>query len=455
MEYEPLPSAIAAFARAEMERLEVPGVAAAAIYDGHVYAQGFGVTNVDHPLPVTPETLFQIGSTSKTFTATVLMTLVEEGRVSLEARVRDYLPDFRLQSEEDAARMTLRHLVTHHGGWAGDYFRDTGRGDDALARIVGKMANSAQLLPAGTAFSYNNAGFYVLGRIIEAVTGETFEGAVAERIFRPLGMETSTYFPEDTIVHAPAAGHIRTPAGLKVANPWRMPRSIGPGGGIISNVLEQLQYAAFHMGDETAPGGARILRRETLELMQTPQAEAGSMCAHVGVSWMLDTIDGVRIVKHGGATNGHLSAFELVPARRFGVTVLTDSDSGRELRQTVAEAIREHFTGIRRPEIVPAAGLPGDASEYIGRYEATLADLTVQNRDGGLEVAEGPPAKARARGAQVPFDTPAEPIVFVAPDRAVVAQGPRRGEGCEFLRDSSGAVGWMRWDGRVARRVEG
>ncbi len=119
-EWLPLPPEIADFARAELERLETPGAAVGVLHKGRVYAGGYGVTNVDHPLPVESQTLFQIGSTSKTFTATALMQLLDEDAIDLDARVRDYLPGFRLQSEDDAARLTVRHLVTHHGGFVGD-----------------------------------------------------------------------------------------------------------------------------------------------------------------------------------------------------------------------------------------------------------------------------------------------------------------------------------------------
>ena len=217
--HRPLPPELAAIAAAEMDRLQVPGLAVAVLHNGQVYADGFGVTNVDHPLPVQPDTLFQIGSTSKTFTATALMQLVEEGLVEREAPLRRYLPAFALQSEDDAARLTIRHLVTHHGGFVGDYFRDTGRGDDALEKIVAKMANSPQLIPAGTAFSYSNAGFYVLGHVLATLRGLPFETVIRERILGPLGMDHSTYFAEEAIVHAVAAGHILTTEGPRVSMP--------------------------------------------------------------------------------------------------------------------------------------------------------------------------------------------------------------------------------------------
>jgi len=235
MEIRPLPGDLLAFAGDEIARLSVPGASVGILHDGAIYAGGVGVTNVEHPLPVTPETLFQIGSTSKTVTATALMQLVEENRVDLDANVRAYLPAFRLRSEVDAARLTVRDLVTHHTGYVGDYFRDTGRGEDAIARIVAKMANSAQLVPAGSLFSYSNAAFYVLAHIIETIRGQPFEEVIRERVFVPLGMAMSFYFPEECMTYRVATGHIVTVEGPKIARRWHMWRSGAGGGGVISS----------------------------------------------------------------------------------------------------------------------------------------------------------------------------------------------------------------------------
>ena len=139
-ESRPLPAAIADFALAEMARLEVPGLAVGRPPRWRDVRRRLRRHECGLPAPVDADTLFQIGSTSKTFTATALMRLVESGLADLDATVRTYLPDFALESEADAAALTVRHLATHHGGFVGDYFRDTGRGDDALAKIVAKMA---------------------------------------------------------------------------------------------------------------------------------------------------------------------------------------------------------------------------------------------------------------------------------------------------------------------------
>ena len=160
-----------------MREHPVPGVAVGLIADGEETVNGFGVTNVDHPLPVDGDTLFQIGSITKTVTATALMRLVERGTVSLDAPVRTYLPELRLHDEGVAAAVTLRHLLTHAGGWFGDFFDDTGVGDDALAKYVDRLVELDQLTPLGTVWAYNNAGFNVGTGVSIPLTGM---GAYAE-----------------------------------------------------------------------------------------------------------------------------------------------------------------------------------------------------------------------------------------------------------------------------------
>src|SRR5579859_3608369 len=140
-------SELAGVIAANMERFAVPGVAVGVSQGGDVWSAGFGITNVDHPLPVTPDTLFQIGSITKTVTCTAVMRLVERGLIDLDAPVRRYLPELRLRHEDVAARVTMRHLLTHTAGWLGDYFDDTGRGDDALQRIGERLAALPQISP--------------------------------------------------------------------------------------------------------------------------------------------------------------------------------------------------------------------------------------------------------------------------------------------------------------------
>jgi CubicO group peptidase (beta-lactamase class C family) len=264
-----------------MAELKIPAVAIGVIAGDREHATGFGVTNVDHPLPVDTETRFQIGSTTKTFTGTALMRLVEHGTLDLEAPVRTYLPDFRVADPRVSEGVRLRHLVTHTAGWEdGTELQETGDGDDALARFVAGMADRPQIAPLGASFSYNNGAVCLAGRVIEAVTGQTYEAAVTELVLTPLGLTQSSFFPEEIMTEAFAVGHGAPPDDPNgepvVLAPWALPRSANPAGGLIASLSDELRYARFHLGDGTA-NGTRVLRAESLRRMQMPLGPGGSV----------------------------------------------------------------------------------------------------------------------------------------------------------------------------------
>ena len=210
----------------EMKRLRVPGAALGIWHKGREYTAGFGVTSVEHPLPVTPDTLFQVGSISKTFTASLLMKLVEQGLVDLDAPVKKYIKNFKLQDKKVEKLVTVRQLLTHMGGWVGDYFNDFGNGDEALARMVKEIATLPQIQPLGKIWSYNNTGFNIAARIIEVVTGRPYEQAVQEMIFDPLKLKMSFFYPSDILItHRFVVGHYLDKNKVHVSRPWAIGRA--------------------------------------------------------------------------------------------------------------------------------------------------------------------------------------------------------------------------------------
>ena len=437
------------FVTQTMERLQVPGVALGITDHGDEYTAAFGITSVDNPLPVTTTTLFQIGSTTKTFTATLLMKLVERGEVDLDAPVRKYLPGFAVQSDEDAARARVIDCVSHVGGWVGDYFRDTGRGDDALQKYVERMARLPQLTPCGEVFSYNNAAFSVAGRIIEVVTGEPFETAMHSMLLEPLGLKNTFFCQDDLVTYRVASGHIVMPDGPKVARPWRLSVSASPAGGLASDVHDQLAYARFHMGDGTAQDWTRVLNQATLDRMKQPVHEAGSMCDEVGISWLLRDVGGVRLVEHGGSTNGQMAAFSTIPSRQFALTVLTNANRGSELHSLVRQWILANIAGIT-PSPRPAIELaPERLHEYAGSYGNPDAHTDLRLIDGQLTLQTLAGPGALSDGALVPPPYDPVPVDFYAEDRVIVTAAPYGGARGEFLRDSEGRIAWFRWGGRI------
>lgn len=446
------------FVADEMERWHVPGVAVGILHNGQPYTAGFGVTNVAHPLAVDSGTLFQIGSTTKTITATIAMRLMEAGKLTLDTPIRDYLPELRLADESVAERVTLRHCFTHTGGWLGDYFDDTGDGDDALARYVANMADLPQLTPLGEIWSYNNAGFGLAGRVIEAVTGQAYEDVARQLVLEPLGMEMSFFSAADSITHRCAVGHqvidAEDPekARAEVARPWALARNANCVGGLISTVEDQLRYARFHLGDGLAESGERLLMPESMALMQSELAEAGSGTKAVGVSWLLNEIGGVKTVAHGGATKGQMSAFLFVPARNFAVTVLTNADRGRALHGRVVKWALEHIAGLVALEPRPLTLSADELAEYAGHYSAALSDLDVTVAEDRLILQSIPKGGFPKKDTPPGPTPPPAPALFTAPDRLLITDGPSAGNRGEVLRDANGAIVWLRLGGRVHRR---
>src|SRR5258705_1412267 len=313
--------------RDAMERYHVPGVAIGMLRADAVEVAAFGVTSVENALPVDGDTLFQIASVTKTMTATVIMRLVERGKLDLDAPVRRYIPSFRLRDAAAQERATIRHLVTHTGGWLGDCFADFGNGDDALERYVAAMAELEQITPLGEIWHYSNSSFTLLGRLIEVVTGKTYEEATRELLFVPLGMTKSCFSANEAITHRVAIGHVIVDEKPTVARPWAFPRATTPVGGIVSTANDLMRYARFHLGDGTAPDGARLLSKESVELMRTPLADA-DLDRKVGVSWVVRTIGGVLLQDPGGVALGQQGVLMLAPRRREAVTVQTNSARG-------------------------------------------------------------------------------------------------------------------------------
>jgi CubicO group peptidase (beta-lactamase class C family) len=430
-----------------MERYRVPGVALGVYHRSREWLAGLGVANVEHPLPVDPDTLFQIGSISKTICGTAAMRLVDAGQLDLDRPVRDYLPDFRLADEAVAARVTLRHVFTHTAGWLGDYFEHTGSGEDALARVTAKLASLPQLTPLGALFSYSNSGFYVAGRTLEVVTGKPYERAIRALVLRPLGMSMSYFrhFATEFITYRIAAGHSLQGDRLTIVRPWARTRSAAPSGGIVSTARDVLRYARFHLGNGTAPDGARLLAPETLAAMQVPLVPTDMNGSAVGITWMLGHVGEVRIVRHGGSTFGQRAALVLAPDHDFAIAVLTNAESGEALHREITRWALQAYLGAVDPD--PAI-LPLDRAAleaYAGHYHGALGDLVVATAESGLTI----------RGVSPNGDPSGHAIRLgcIAPDRFIALDRRVAGQRVELIRDGSGAIEWLRWDGRLHRKL--
>ncbi|HEX5415860.1 MAG TPA: serine hydrolase domain-containing protein, partial [Chloroflexota bacterium] len=407
----PLHPAVRETVLAAMDRLRVPGVAVGLLVDGEEVTEGFGVTSVENPLPVDETTLFQIGSISKTFTATAVMSLVEQDKLNLDVPVRTYLPNLRLADEEVARRVTLRHALNHTSGWPGDIFEDYGPGDDALAKMVDRIASLPQLTPLGEVWSYNNVAYCLAGRAIEIVTGLPFEQAIKELLLDPLGMDRTFYRASDAITHRCAVGHVGFDDGPQVSRPWALGRSTHPFAGIASCLRDLLQWARFHLGDGTVPGAGspegRLLRPETLAHMHAPLAPAGAQAEAIGVTFQTVDIAGIRTIGHGGSWCNQLSVFRLAPEQRFAVVALTNGHRGAEVHGEIVQSALRAYLGARpaEPRYLTLSG--ADLAAYEGRYDALLDDVELKVKDETLVLTTV--RRANAMGS-VPKPPPPAPV---------------------------------------------
>jgi CubicO group peptidase (beta-lactamase class C family) len=431
-------------ARGSMEELAVPGVALGVLFDGEEQTAGLGVTSIENPLEVTPDTLFQIGSIGKTFTATAMMRLVEQGKLALDEPVRSYLPDFRLADEAAASRVTVRQLLTHTGGWLGDYFDDLGYGDDALARMVERLATLPQLTPLGAYWAYNNSAFYVAGRIVEVVTGRPFEPALRELVLEPLGLEHSYFFADEVMTHRFAVGHERDADGKTVAaRPWAIGRAAHAAGGLVSTVRELLRYSRFWID------GGELLSPPSVEEMTRAQVPIGGEYDAVGLAWFLRERDGVRMICHGGGTKGQISWLAIAPGRGFAFVALTNHQLGGTVAERAFDEATDVCLGFREPQL-EAINMPADRlREYLGRYESRMADAELVKTDSGLELRYEFKGGFPNPDTPPPPNPPPDPVAFASDDEVFVPEGPSKGDRAVFLRDAAGRIEWLRLGGRL------
>jgi CubicO group peptidase (beta-lactamase class C family) len=441
------PPALEQLVSEQMQEWSVPGVAVGILRDGQFEAWGFGVTNIETDQPVTGDTLFQIGSITKVFTATVIMQLVDEGRIDLDAPVRSVLPTLRLQDEAATETVTFRQLLTHTSGFFGDRFDDFGLGDDALSRAMAEFHTLRQYTPPGEVWAYCNTGFQALGAVIELLTEMTAEQAIRERVLAPLELDRSFFFAHEAITYRVGVGHNRLPGkDLEVARPYPLIRAMNAAGGIIGTVGDLLRFAAFHMGDGVVNGEA-VLSRDLIQAMQTIQTEAG-LADYWGLGWSLNRVDGRMVAGHGGSTNGFRAILSLVPDAGVALAVLTNGNGGRPLNRALESWFLETYAGLTQDAPALHALSPESLSRFAGHYRGPTSEVDVSAVDGGLQVdmvTTNPLTK-------VEVTLPPQHMAAGSDMRFILTDGESVGERVDFIGEGE-VPEFMRFHGRLLDRV--
>ncbi|WP_166353096.1 serine hydrolase [Phytoactinopolyspora limicola] len=371
------------------ERYKVPGATLGIARGDETLEVAHGVTNVQTGVDVTTDTLFQIGSVTKVWTATVVMALVDAGKLDLDEPVVTYLPELRLADPEVARTVTMRHLLTHTSGIDGDFFQDFGRGEECLERYVAALAGLPLNHPMGATWSYCNAGFTIAGRVIEKLTGQTWDDAMRDLLYTPLGLQHTVTLAEDALLHRTAVGHVHEgDEEPRRAPVWVLPRSVGPAGLISSTVGDVLAFARMHLNGGLAADGTRVLSEAAVAAMPEDQVrlpDPYTLADSWGIGWFRLDWNGTRLIGHDGNTIGQSAFLRLLPEQGIAVTLLTNGGHTRDLYETLIREVFRELAGVEMatPLQPPAEPVEVDITPHVGTYERTSIRLEVSERTGG------------------------------------------------------------------------
>jgi CubicO group peptidase (beta-lactamase class C family) len=302
--------------RAEMQRRQVPGLAAAVVRDGAVVWTGaFGLADIENETPVREHTVFRFASVSKPITAVAALRLVDAGRLSLDQAISTIIGVL----PPEMAPVTIRHLLAHQSGLR--HYRSDGREPlthyARLSEAVLSRSGDGLLFAPGTRFGYSTHGYSLLGWAMEATMGRPFAEEIRAQVFVPAEMTTARTDDAYAIVPHRARGYFRSLGGqIRNARPMD-PSGKLPGGGLCGTILDLAAFAAALHGD-------RLLSLQTRQAMWTPQRLADGSATEYGLGWHVGQADGRRFVFHGGSQPGASAVVYLEPDAAIGAVVLSN-----------------------------------------------------------------------------------------------------------------------------------
>jgi CubicO group peptidase (beta-lactamase class C family) len=432
------------------------GLAVGVVRDGELaWARTDGLADVTRAEPVTPDTVFRIGSISKTVTAVGLLQLVEQGRLALDDPVEEHLRAWRLvYGDPQAPAVTVRQLLTHTAGIGevrglGDLVRPMiGLGvrqaaeQPTLAEYYG--AELRVEVPPGSKWAYANHGYATIGQLVEDVSGQPFADYMRTQVLDRLGMHGSDYLRSERVRGRLASGYGVTRRGLRKVTDLEV--AVGPAGSMFSSLTDMALYAAALLGGGANQHG-RVLREATLASMFAPHWQPDTRLPGMGLAFFLDDIGGHRVAGHDGGWPGFISSLLVAPDD--GVAVIAFTNGGRQEVGPLAGQLMRHLLGapaeVRddlpdRPEVWPALRGYYAPTRGVGTNARIWMALgggaeVFVNGDRHLALRALSPTRSLRRGVRLFPDDPDDPLLY----RALVPElGPLR---VAFGRAPDGRVG--------------
>jgi len=371
----------------------IPSVALTVVHgDQPVWTKAFGYADVGAKTAATPQTLYRIGSITKTFTALAILQLHEAGKLRLDDRVRDHVTTTAIGARNlGVLDVTIRELLTHSSGLQRELPGTWWSEPSFPAQIPDHFSAT---YPSGTEWKYSNVGYALLGEVIAAAGGEPWARYLERRILGPLGMANTQAMPHRDEARL-ATGYSRpAPGGLHVPAQRADHGAVSPAGGMASTIEDLGRYLAFHMGS-----GGSVLGAKSLREMHRPQWLLDDWQTAWGLGMRVRRVDGRVRVGHPGTTPGFAAMVEFVPALKLGVAVLTNADDGNPA--SYCDYALQLLTPIvARARARAAPALAEDAERYCGLYRSENRHMTmfVAALDGQLAlVAPGAPNPYAAR----------------------------------------------------------
>jgi CubicO group peptidase (beta-lactamase class C family) len=366
---------------AKRQELGVPGLALVIVKDDKVvFLKGLGYKDVERKLPVTPDTLFAIGSSSKAFTGMTAAMSVDDGKLALDDSPKKYLPYFKLQDLEADRKITVRDLMTHSSGlnrtdlgWASGAFTR-----EEVIKIAGEAKPAAKLREK---FLYQNVMYAAAGEVVAKAQGKAWEQVVAERIFKPLGMKsTNLAIREMQRAKDYALGYeyIKSTKETKRL-PMREITHIAPAGSINSSAREMAAWVRLMLGGGVFEGKRLVSEKAFAELVK-PQMKITDK-VHYGLGWFVREREGRKVYDHGGNIDGFSSMVAFAPAEKLGFAYLSNAN-GSPLASTVREIVWKHLigkpSGSSKSEAVAEGAAKVEPQGEAGVYRLAEANLNIE-----------------------------------------------------------------------------
>lgn len=355
------------------EKYRVPALSAAVLTGGEHVAAATGILNIETKLEATPESVFQIGSVSKTYTATLIMQLVEEGLIELDQTATSLLSGAAIGRGPHSDEVTVRQLLTHMSGQDGDLFEDTGPDDDALAKYLVLCKELDFLCAPGKYYNYCNAGYSILGRIVEIKRGMSFEDALQTYIAMRTGMQRMTGLASKAMLLRVAAGHVMaddkgTPALAPVTV---LPRALVPAGlTVYTTASEMLRLAGAHLPKASKVFDTSLLSQDTAMQMREAQTTLPDG-TEWGLGWKIIHHGGETFVGHDGGTVGHSAFLWTHPATETIVAINANGGASSLAFRAIADPIFKAVANgaVPEPELPRVLDDAGDLTPYEGQYD--------------------------------------------------------------------------------------